>query len=419
MKQWNELTHFAGLDWAGDHHDVAVVDTQGKITAEFRIEHSAAGWSEFRQKMAAYPAWGVALETRSGAAVEELLQSKGTVFPVQPKSAARCRERKSPGGVKNDQLDAWAMADALRMEGRDWRALSPEDPLIQELRLMCRDEVALIEQRTALVNPLRAALREYYDPALQAFDDWTLPAAWNLIVQFPTPTELAQAGKRTWEKFLHTHKLGRPGTVEKRLAIFASAADWKRSEPVTRAKSRLAVSLAKMLLTLARQLDDCRQAIEALFVKHPDHDLFGSLPGAGSRLSPPLMSELGADRHRFDTPQALQCLAGTAPVSFQSGQMFRVKMRRSCNAHLRHAVHLWADCSRAMCGWAQAYDKAQREKGKSHACALRCLGHRWLEALWKMWQDRTTYDGELHARNQQKHGSWVIQIPTKPQVKTV
>ena len=91
----------------------------------------------------------------------------------------------------------------------------------------------------------------------------------------------------------------------------------------------------------------------------------------------------------------------------------------SCSNVLAPLVHLWADCSRAMCGWAQAYYKAQREKGKSHACALRCLGHRWLEVLWKMWQDRTTHDGELHARNQQKHGSWVMQILTKPQVKTL
>lgn len=110
MKTWNELTHFAGLDWAGDHHDVAVVDGAGQVVAEFRIEHSAAGWTEFRKKMAAYPTWGIALETRSGAAVEELLQSQGTVFPIQPKAAARYRERKAPSGVKDDQLDAWALA---------------------------------------------------------------------------------------------------------------------------------------------------------------------------------------------------------------------------------------------------------------------------------------------------------------------
>ena len=33
MKQWNEITHYAGFDWASDHHDVAVVDAQGKVVA--------------------------------------------------------------------------------------------------------------------------------------------------------------------------------------------------------------------------------------------------------------------------------------------------------------------------------------------------------------------------------------------------
>ncbi len=37
MKSYNELTHCAGLDWAGDHHDVAVVNATGKVMAEFRI----------------------------------------------------------------------------------------------------------------------------------------------------------------------------------------------------------------------------------------------------------------------------------------------------------------------------------------------------------------------------------------------
>lgn len=414
MKTWTELTHYAGFDWAGDHHDVVVVGQSGSIVLEFRFEHNAEGWAAFRKKVQPYTALGVAVETRSGAAVEELLGSNCTVFPVQPTAAARYRERKAPSGVKDDRLDAWALADALRMDGRAWRALAPEDPLIQELRLLCRDEVALIEQRTALVNQLRAALREYYDTALAAFDDWTLPSAWALIVQFPTPGELAGAGRRKWEKFLHVHKLWRPGTAPKRLELFAQAADWPRNAAVTRAKSRLAVSLAKMLQALAQQLDDYRMAIAELFQRHPDHELFGSLPGAGAKLAPRLFGELGEDRTRFDTAQALQCLAGTAPVSFQSGQIHRVKMRRSCNTHLRHAVHLWADCSRMTCGWAQAYYQAQRAKGKSHACTLRCLGHRWLEVLWKMWRDRAVYNGDLHHRNLQKHGSWVIQILTPP-----
>jgi len=39
--------------------------------------------------------------------------------------------------------------------------------------------------------------------------------------------------------------------------------------------------------------------------------------------------------------------------------------------------------------------------------------------LWKMWQSRSTYDADLHTRNQQKHGWWVIQILTQPAVKPV
>lgn len=116
----------------------------------------------------------------------------------------------------------------------------------------------------------------------------------------------------------------------------------------------------------------------------------------------------------FPDAQALQCLAGTAPVSFQSGQIHRVHLRRQCNKSLRNAVHFWANLSRDSCPWAATYYAALRAKGKSHACALRALGQRWLKVLWKMWQTRTLYDADLHARNQLKHGSWVLQLHAQP-----
>lgn len=68
------------------------------------------------------------------------------------------------------------------MDGDGWKALALQDPRLEELRLLCRDEIALIEQRTALVNQLQAALREYYPAALEAFEDWTKPYAWRWLV---------------------------------------------------------------------------------------------------------------------------------------------------------------------------------------------------------------------------------------------
>jgi transposase len=414
MKTWQQLTHYAGFDWARDHHDIVVIDSQGRLSNQFRIEHTLAGWQELRQKIAAYPALGVAIETNQGAAVDQLLQIEGlTVYPIHPVAAQSYRQRKAPSGNKTDLVDAASLADALRLDGSQWKALQPLDPLTQQLRLLCRDEISLIEQRTALINQLQQALSEYYPAVLEAFEDWTRPATWAFVIEFPTPEILLKRWRSRWEKFLHKHKLWRPQTAEKRLEIFARADQFRGSSAVTAAKSLLAVSLSRMLRLLQNQLDEYRAQIEKLFEQHPDSGLFGSLPGAAQYLAPRLLGEVAGDPQRFDEPQALQCMAGTAPVSYQSGQIHKVRVRRQCNKVLRHTIHLWADCARHVTPWIQTYYRKKREEGKSHACALRCVGQRLLKILWKMVQDRTPYDADLHARNQLAHGSWVLQLTTQ------
>jgi transposase len=410
MQSWNQITHYAGFDWARDHHDVIVLDRFGQIVADFRIEHTAEGWQEFREKIQAYPLLALAIETSQGMAIDQLQLAPVCIYPVNPMSAQRYRERHVTSGNKTDRFDAWSLADALRTDGQHWKALVPLDPLVQELRLLCRDEMELIAQRTSLVNQLQQALHEYHPAALEAFDDWTQPYAWDFILQFPTPEALTKAGPRRWESFLHTHKLWRPKTVGKRLEAFKRAPSFVASAPVTGAKSLLARSLSRSLKTLQAQLDEYAQRIAQLFQQHPDHHLFGSLPGVGEKLGPRLLGEVGTDQSRFPDPQALQCLAGTAPVSYQSGQIHKVHLRRQCIKILRHVVHLWSANAAVFCPWAKVYYQKKRAEGKSHACALRCLGQRLLKILWKMIATRTPYDADFHARNQQRHGSWVLQL---------
>lgn len=413
--QWNERNTFAALDWARDHHDVVVVDRLGAIVCELRFEHTAEGWRTLAKALEKFAPVAIAIETCNGLAVEQLLAAGYTVYPVNPKSAQRYRERQSPSGVKDDGRDAWSLADALRLDGHAWKPLAAEDPLLAELRLLTRDEVQLIEQRTALINQLRAALRDYYPAALEAFADWTRPGAWAFIEQFPTPHALVRAGRRQWEKSLHAHKIWREATAEHRFAIFQKAEELQGSPPTIAAKSLLAVSLVKMLQVLEAQLETYRTRIAECFARHPDHDLFGSLPGAGPKLAPRLLSEIGDDRARFEQAEGLQAYAGTAPLTIKSGQIEKHRVRFWCSANLRAAVHHWADHSRAQCAWADAYYKAHRARGHTHACALRCLGQRWLKILWKMWQTNTPYDEALHTRNQVKHGSWLIRLqPHQP-----
>ena len=410
MKEWKDITHYAGFDWARDHHAVVIVDSEGTIVADFDFEHSLEGWKNFQEKTVPFPNLAIAIETSQGAAVDQLLQRDYTLYPVNPVASESYRQRKAPSGTKTDHVDGWGLADALRVDGQGWKTLQPMDPLTHQLRLLCQDEVSLIEQRTLLINQLQQALVEYYPAARQAFDDWVNRSTWDFIIEFPTPELLAKAGKRRWEKFLHAHRLWRSETVDKRLAIFSQADQFKASAAITSAKSQLAVSLCKLLRTLQQQLDQYREQIEALFKNHPDHDLFGSLPGAKKMLSPRLLAGIGSDPSRYGSFEVLQCYAGTAPISFQSGQIHKAKIRWACDKFLRHTLHLWADCFRKTSAWGQTYYQKKRDQGMSHACALRCLGQRLLKILFKMLTDKKPYDAELHARNQQKHGSWVLQL---------
>ena len=415
---WKSLGYYMGLDWSKDHHDIVVVDPEGQIVLQMTFDDNAAGWHRLRQRLderlgTDHVRIGVTVETSRGPAVERLLELGCSVFPLHSKAAQRYRDRKAPSGVKNDLLDAWSLGDALRTDGRQWRVLQPEDPRVQELRLICRDEISLIEQQTALINQLQEALHEYYPAALEAFTDWTRQSAWAFVERFATSQALAKAGKRRWEKFLHVNKLYDPRTYRHRLEVFAQAEEFCGNPAVTRAKSLLAVSLVGQLRLLARQLTAYRRRIQELFDQHPDRELFDSLPGAGEKLAPRLLCESGGTDTPFEDVQGMQCMAGTAPVSFQSGQMKRVLFRRACNKHFRSTVHLWANLSREQCAWANAYYRKKRDEGKSHSCALRCLGQRWLKILFRMLETGQPYDEAMHMRNQVAHGSWVIELLQK------
>ena len=401
---------YAGLDWASDHHDLVIVDKTGAVIQTRRFDHTGEQWREIIALLKAHGPLAIAIETTHGVAVQQLADAGLTIYPVVPRAAARYRERKAPSGVKDDQLDAWSLADALRVDGHGWHQLPEGDPMLRELRLLCLDEIELIGQRTALINSLQAALREYFPAALEAFDDWCQPSSWRFILSFPTPQDLVKAKKRGWNKFLHANKLWRQETVEKRHEIFARADQFGADVGTTAAKSLRAISMAKMLLTLEGQIEIYRHRIEQLFADHPKSGLFGSLPAAGAKIAPRLLSltlpriEAGIDA------SVLQCIAGTSPVTIKSGQITKRHIRWHCDKNLRATIHLWSNLSRQKCVWAQAYYQKHRDKGQSHACALRCLGQRWIKILCAMCRANKPYDEALHSRNQAAHGSWVLQL---------
>jgi len=154
---------------------------------------------------------------------------------------------------------------------------------------------------------------------------------------------------------------------------------------------------------LNTQIKSYEKEIKKLLKKHPDSEIFlsmgsckESLPGAGTILAARMLAEIGDNRQRYADYQALQCEAGTAPVTIASGNYCYVRFRRACKKSLRATLHQFACCSRRESDWANQPYHQQRRKGKSNSLATRALANKWVKVIFALWQKRPTYNESSH-----------------------
>lgn len=104
-----ERTHYAGFDWARDHHDIIIVDRGGRSSLTSKSNTPPRAGSTGASGSPRWERLAACVETSQGVVVD---------------SAKRYRERKVPSGNKTDRVDAWSLADALRVDGHGWKALA-------------------------------------------------------------------------------------------------------------------------------------------------------------------------------------------------------------------------------------------------------------------------------------------------------
>ena len=89
-------------------------------------------------------------------------------------------------------------------------------------------------------------------------------------------------------------------------------------------------------------------------------------------------------------------MAGTCPVTQESGKRKIVLFRRGCDKEFRRITQQFAKTSISQSGWALAYWRDVRPHCASDSDAYRRLAIRWLAIIWKMWQDHKAYDETYH-----------------------
>jgi transposase len=403
--------YWAGIDWGDKQHTLCVVSTEGDEVFSSGVPHSASGIAAVIEKLRGFEGLaGIAIETVRHVLVDALLKAGIPVYPINPKQSHQWRLCESVAGPKNDLRDARSLANGLRLYAKDLRALQPDEADVRVLAMLCEHEQQLIEQRTALVCALEAALKAYFPAVLTWFPKWALPSAWRFVQAFPTPEALAHASKQKLCGWFKTHRFAltpkRLSQIEQRQDVLSLTADPVMHE----AHALRTVALVGELLALEMGIAQHRKQIEALYPKLADADLFSSLPGAGRKLAPRLLSLFGSDRTRYACAHDLAKLAGTVPIEFLSGTNRVVRFRRGCRKLYRNVLHQYAWVSVRRCAWARAfYRKCRREK-QSHAHALRNLATKWLQIIFRMWQEKAPYDEQRYLGALKKTNSPLSQL---------
>ena len=165
---------FCGIDWAEDHHDVALVDAEGKLVAKRRISDDAAGFAMLLQLLAAAGDSGqesipVAIETSRGLLVACLRATGREVYAINPLAVSRYRDRHSVARKKSDAGDALVLAHILRTDQHAHRPLPADSDLAQAIAVLARAQQDAVWDRTCAHNKLRSLLREYYPGIIAAF----------------------------------------------------------------------------------------------------------------------------------------------------------------------------------------------------------------------------------------------------------
>jgi transposase len=267
---------------------------------------------------------GIECSLSFGARLSRLLLQSGEDVREVPTTLTHRQRRRRASQGKSDMVDSVAIA-----------------------RIVASGEVLPSAHRLEVLTDLRA-LVEYRDQLVRARTQVANRTHADLVNVLPgyerqVPNLRAKAHRTTARSLLRGDRSVRVELVRKRLGEL----------------SRLEGEIAAM-----------DRRIEAT-VRKTGTSLI-SIPGVGPFIAAKILGEVG-DPSRIRSKPAFAVLSGTAPLSASSGQVQRHRLNRGGNRQLNWALHYIALVQCRIMPDAQAYMDRQREAGKSHKEAMRCL----------------------------------------------
>lgn len=321
-----------GIDIHDHYAQVAVVDDDGNLQDEFRLP--TARLDELAEEFAGSDA---AIEASSNyRPIYEVLDEHLNVIVANPSKNRLI----SDATAKTDRLDAKRLAHLLR-SGMLAESYVPEDE-IRELRDLVRTRKALIEERTAEKNRVRAVLKRTNN----TYDSELFGPTGR---EFLTELSLSTADRTIIEAHL--------GVIDE----------------------------------LSAQIEELEKLIEQHVLESPAAQLLLTIPGVGQTTAAVVVAELG-EIDRFDSHEEVVSYAGLDPVVHQSGdtEIYGSISKEGPGAirwALVQSAHVAVRCSEY---FGNFYTRLKRRKNKQ--IAIVATARKMLVSMYYMLTRNEPYD---------------------------
>lgn len=131
---------FVGIDWSETHHDICVIDVEGRVLAHGRVADGVEGLGQLHELVRSHAEEAsevvVGIEIDRGLVVGALVAAGYAVHAVNPLSMDRYRDRHRTSGAKSDPGDARVLADLVRTDRHLHRLVAGDTELIEGVKVL-------------------------------------------------------------------------------------------------------------------------------------------------------------------------------------------------------------------------------------------------------------------------------------------
>jgi len=402
--------YFGGIDIAKRQHEVCVLNAAGEQVLAMPVPNDSAGADRLlrtlRSRLGPDPQVVTFCMEATGhywMALYGYLTYKGysvhVVNPIQSDAARDLYIRKS----KTDRKDAFILADLLRMNRTEATEIATEP--ILKLQTLSRTRFAFVDHVSALKQRVLGILDRIFPEYPGCFSDVFIKTSRELLKNYSTPEELAEADLSELTEFLVKHSRGRIGADR--------AAEIQRYAQGTFGISLAVDAFALELRLLLDQIEFIEEQIgaleeainivlEELAQQNHDRDLpegahhvIETNPGIGPVLAAAIIGEIG-DISRFSNARKLVAYAGLDATVRESGQFTgtRNRISKRGSPHLRRAIWLAAVSARRFNPQLRAYYDSKRAQGKHPLVATGAVARRLLHIIHAVWTKGSPFNAD-------------------------